>query len=51
MTDGKVTGYTSSGKGRWAIASGSAASLAGRTFTWESKPTGVGLYETVWTAD
>jgi hypothetical protein len=51
MTDGKVTGYTSSGKGRWAVASGSAASLAGKTFTWESKPTGVGQYDTVWTAD
>ena len=51
MADGKVTGYTSSGNGRWAVASGSAASLAGKTFTWTSKPTGAGQYETVWTAD
>ena len=39
-TDGKVTGATASGKGRWPIATGSAASLAGKTFTWTSKSTG-----------
>lgn len=51
MAEGKVTGITSSGKGRWPVASGSAASLAGKTFTWTSKTTGAGQYETVWTAD
>jgi hypothetical protein len=40
LTDGKVTGATASGKGRWPIATGSAASLAGKTFTWASKGTG-----------
>jgi hypothetical protein len=33
MTDGKVTGVTGSGKGHWPVASGSAASLAGKSFT------------------
>ncbi len=40
MADGKVTGGAGSGKGRWQIATGSAASLAGKTFTWTSKATG-----------
>jgi hypothetical protein len=51
MADGKVTGFTSSGKGRWAVATGSAAPLAGKSFTWASKPAGFGQYETVWTAE
>ena len=51
MTDGKPTGIISSGKGRWPVASGSAASLAGKTFTWTSKAAGAGKYETVWTPD
>ena len=51
MTDGKITGHASSGKGRWAIATGAAASLAGKTFTWKSESTPTGDYETVWTAD
>lgn len=51
VTDGKVTGYTSGGKGRWPIATGAAASLAGKTFTWTSKAIPTGDYETVWTTD
>jgi hypothetical protein len=51
MKDGKVTGYESGGKGRWPIATAAAASLAGKTFTWTSKATPTGDYETVWTAD
>jgi hypothetical protein len=51
MTDGKATGYSSGGKGRWPIATGAAASLAGKTFTWTSKATPTGDYETVWTTD
>lgn len=51
MTDGKITGDASGGKGRWPIATGAAASLAGKTFTWASKATPTGDYETVWTAD
>jgi len=51
LTDGKITGYTSGGKGHWPIATGAAASLAGKTFTWTSKATPTGDYETVWAAD
>ena len=40
ITDDKVTGWTSSGKGTWLVASGSAASLAGKSTTWTAKPTG-----------
>jgi hypothetical protein len=44
ITDGKVTGWTSSGKGTWLVASGSAASLAGKSTTWTAKPTGPGQF-------
>ena len=40
MADGKVTGWTGSGKGAYPIATGSAASLAGKPFTWTAKSTG-----------
>jgi len=40
MADGKVTGWTGSAKGVDAIATGSAASLAGKPFTWTAKSTG-----------
>ena len=33
MTDGKVTGFTASGKGRFPTATGTAASLAGKSWT------------------
>ncbi len=46
MADGKVTGGAGSGKGRWPIATGSAASLAGKTFTWTSKATGPATFVT-----
>jgi hypothetical protein len=51
MVDGKVTGFTGSGKGYWPVASGSAASLGGKSFIWTSKSTGAGQFETVLTAD
>jgi hypothetical protein len=37
--------------GRWAIATGSAASLAGKTFTFKAKSTGAGQWESDVTAD
>ena len=49
--DGKVTGFTASGKGRWSMATGSAASMAGKTFTYKARPTGAGQWETEVTAD
>jgi hypothetical protein len=43
MADGKVTGWTASGKGTNVVATGSAASLAGKPYTWTAKPAGPGL--------
>jgi hypothetical protein len=40
MADGKVTGWTASGRATYAMATGSAASLAGKSFTYTAKPTG-----------
>jgi hypothetical protein len=45
ITDGKVTGVTSSGQGIYQMAIGSAASLAGKSFTYTSKPTAPGQFE------
>ena len=45
MTDGKVTGFTASGKGRFPTATGTAASLAGKSWTWKSRPAGAGQWE------
>jgi hypothetical protein len=45
VTEGKVTGVTTSGKGSYPMATGSWASLAGKSFTYSSKPTGLGLFE------
>jgi hypothetical protein len=45
ITDGKVTGFTGSGKIRWTIATGSAAPLASKTFSWTVKSTGAGQWE------
>jgi hypothetical protein len=45
MTDGKVTGVSTSGKGSYPMATGSWGSLAGKSFTYSSKPTGPGLFE------
>ena len=47
MVDGKVTGWTASGKGVNLIATGSAASLAGKPYAWTAKPTG----PMTWTVD
>jgi hypothetical protein len=51
VTDGKVTGFTASGKGRWPTATGTAASLAGKSGTFKSWPTGAGQWEADWTVD
>jgi hypothetical protein len=51
ITDGKVTGFAASGKGRWPIATGSGASLAGKSFTFSSKSTGAGQWEADITAN
>ncbi len=40
LADGKVTGFTASEKGLQQLATGGAASLAGKPFTATSKPTG-----------
>jgi hypothetical protein len=40
MTGGNATGLTATGRGRWALASGGAASFAGRSFTFTVKTTG-----------
>jgi hypothetical protein len=40
MTDGKVTGAVFSGRGRYAVATGAAASLAGKSYTYKGKTTG-----------
>jgi len=44
VTDGKVTGSTSSGKGVYTMATGSAASLAGKSFTYSTRPTAPGQF-------
>lgn len=44
MADGKVTGWTASGKGRMTLATGAAASLAGKSFDWSANPTGPRSY-------
>jgi hypothetical protein len=44
MADGKVTGFTASGKGSWPVATGSAAALAVKSATWTAKPTGPGQF-------
>jgi len=40
ITDGKVIGATSSARGNDGIATGGAASLAGKSYTWSTKSTG-----------
>ena len=40
VADGKVTGATSSGRGVDGMATGGAASFAGKTYTWSTKSTG-----------
>lgn len=40
MADGKVTGWASEGRVTFPVATGSAASLAGKSGIWKAKPTG-----------
>ena len=51
ITDSKVTGFTYSGKGRWPIATGSAASLAGKTYVLTVKSIGAGQWEADYAAE
>jgi hypothetical protein len=44
MADGKVTGWAASARGTNVVATGSAASLAGKSYTTTSKPTGPGQF-------
>jgi hypothetical protein len=44
MTDGKVTGFTASGKGDEKLATGSLAVLAGKPYTWTANPAGPGQF-------
>jgi len=51
MTDGKVTGSAGNGRGRFAVATGSAASLLGKSYHWVTKPTGPGQFDIEITLD
>lgn len=42
LTDGKVSGFTGSGKGRWTMATGTAAALKGKTYSYTFKSTSPG---------
>jgi hypothetical protein len=44
MTDGKVTGFIGTGQGIHKLATGSAASLAGKSFSYTARSTGPGQY-------
>jgi hypothetical protein len=44
MTDGKVTGWTASGTGKYVLGTGAWAPLAGKTDSWTAKPTGPGMF-------
>jgi hypothetical protein len=44
ITDGKVSGFASTGQGSYLAAVGSAASLAGKSYTWTEKSTGPGQF-------
>ena len=44
MADGRITGWTASGKGRSTMASGMASALAGKTYSWTARPTGPRTY-------
>ncbi len=51
MKDGAPTGWTASGKGAFTMASGSAAALAGKTYSWTARPTGPGQSIQEWVMD
>ena len=42
MADGKMTGWSLSGRGTYPVATGEAAPLAGKSYTFTGKPTGAG---------
>jgi len=44
MADGKVTGFLATGQGTYKLATGSASSLAGKTFSYTSRPNGWGQF-------
>ena len=44
MKDGKPAGWTASGKGVYTLATGSAAALMGKTFSWNGSATGPRSY-------
>lgn len=44
MVDGKVTGWTASGKGRQTLAAGTGSALGGKSFGWTASPTGPRSY-------
>ena len=51
MKDGNLAGWTASGKGVYTMATGAAASLGGKTFSWTARPTGVGQQVSEWVMD
>ena len=44
LTDGKVSGMTGTGRGRYTLASGSAAAMAGAPYSFSLRTTGPGLF-------
>lgn len=44
MTDGKVSGFTATGRGTYKLATGSAAALAGKPYTYSARGTGPGQF-------
>ena len=44
MQEGKVTGFHSTGKGRYAMATGAAKDLEGKTYSYVGRPTGPGQF-------
>lgn len=51
MKDGVPAGWTASGKGVFTLAAGSAAALAGKTYSWSARPTGPGQSVQEWVMD
>jgi hypothetical protein len=45
VTDGKVTGFTASGRGTLRLVTGDAASLAGKSVTWTAKTSEPGRFK------
>ena len=45
VTDGKITGVTGAGRGAYVMAVGTSSALAGKSFTYSSKPAGPGQFE------